>query len=157
MDIIIVTAYQNFDYAKQSIRLGVIDYITKPIIEKELIDILQKYKGDSNTPSYSRIIQDTLDIIHETFHDKLHLADIAAKVHTNPTYLSRRFHEEVGISFSGYIMQYRIEMSQKYLTEHPHWCISQISERSGFNSQHYFSTVFRKMTGMTPKEYRGEG
>ncbi|PEC83870.1 DNA-binding response regulator [Bacillus cereus] len=157
LDIIIVTAYQNFDYAKQSIRLGVIDYITKPIIEKELIDILQKYKGDSNTPSYSRIIQDTLDIIHETFHDKLHLADIAAKVHTNPTYLSRRFHEEVGISFSGYIMQYRIEMSQKYLTEHPHWCISQISERSGFNSQHYFSTVFRKMTGMTPKEYRGEG
>ncbi len=48
-------------------------------------------------------------------------------------------------------------MSQKYLMEHPHWCISQISERSGFNSQHYFSTVFRKMTGMTPKEYRGEG
>ncbi|MEM5621234.1 AraC family transcriptional regulator, partial [Bacillus thuringiensis] len=31
------------------------------------------------------------------------------------------------------------------------------SEQSGFNSQHYFSTVFRKMTGMTPKEYRGEG
>ena len=56
LDIIIVTAYQNFDYAKQSIRLGVIDYITKPIIEKELIDILQKSTKEMLIPLPTHVL-----------------------------------------------------------------------------------------------------
>jgi response regulator of citrate/malate metabolism len=44
VDIIIVTACQNINYAQQSIRIGVVDYLTKPIIESELLSILDKYK-----------------------------------------------------------------------------------------------------------------
>ncbi|MDC0764808.1 AraC family transcriptional regulator [Brevibacillus sp. AG] len=157
IELIIVTAYQDFHYAKQSIRLGVVDYITKPVIESELVDILQKYQKSPALSAYTRIISDAMNIIHQKFAEKLNLADLAAEVHINPTYLSRRFHEEVGVSFSEYLMQYRIQMSKKFLIAHPDWSISTVAERTGFNSQHYFSTIFRKVVGKTPKEYRDKG
>ncbi|MCZ8515506.1 AraC family transcriptional regulator [Paenibacillus filicis] len=154
IELIIVTAYQNFHYAKQSIRLGVVDYMTKPVIQSELVDILGKYRDRMPHANYSHVIYDALTIIHEKFADKLSLADIAAEVHINPTYLSRRFHDEVGVSFSEYLMQYRIDVSKKYLIAHPDWSISTVAEKAGFNSQHYFCTIFRKSLNLTPKEYR---
>ncbi|MGO0058860.1 response regulator transcription factor [Brevibacillus fluminis] len=154
VDLIIVTAYQNFHYAKQSIRLGVVDYMTKPVIESELVEILSKYRNSTAHTEYSRVIHDALSIIHEKYADKLNLADLAAEVHINATYLSRRFTEEVGVSFSEYLMQYRIQMAKKLLLSHPDWSISTVAEKTGFNSQHYFSTIFRKQMGSTPKEYR---
>jgi two-component system response regulator YesN len=154
IELIIVTAYQNFHYAKQSIRLGVVDYMTKPVIQSELVDILSKYRNKMPQSKYSHVIHDALTIIHEKYADKLALADLAAEVHINPTYLSRRFHDEVGVSFSEYLMQYRIQISKKYLIAHPDWSISTVSEKSGFNSQHYFCTIFRKNTNQTPKEFR---
>ncbi|RAV19647.1 response regulator transcription factor [Paenibacillus contaminans] len=154
MDIIIVTAHQNFHYAKQSIRLGVVDYMTKPLIRSELEELLAKYRASGPQSDYSPIIRDAISIIHERFAERLTLADLAAGVHINPTYLSRRFHDEVGVSFSEYLMQYRIKLSKTYLISHPGWSISTVAEKTGFNSQHYFSTIFRKSAGMTPKEYR---
>lgn len=112
IELIIVTAYQNFHYAKQSIRLGVVDYMTKPVIQSELVDILSKYRNKMPQSKYSHVIHDALTIIHEKYADKLALADLAAEVHINPTYLSRRFHDEVGVSFSEYLMQYRIQISK---------------------------------------------
>ncbi|TBL73313.1 response regulator transcription factor [Paenibacillus thalictri] len=157
IDIIIVTAYQNFHYAKQSIRLGVVDYMTKPIIQSELADILGKYRNNRSQSEISRLIHDALTIIHEKFADKLTLPDLAGEVHVNPTYLSRRFHDEVGVSFSEYLIQYRVEISKKYLLSRPDWSISAVAEKTGFNSQHYYSTIFRKSVGKTPKEYREKG
>lgn len=93
IDLIIVTAYQDFHYAKQSIRLGVEDYLTKPVIESELVEILQKYQKSPALAAYTRIITDAMNIIHQKFAEKLNLADLASEVHINPTYLSRRFHE----------------------------------------------------------------
>jgi len=152
IDLIIVTAHQNFHYAKQSIRLGVMEYMTKPVIQSELEDLLSKYRNQQS--EYSAVVQDSLTYIHDNFDDKLTLADIAAQVHINPTYLSRRFHTEVGVSFSEYLMHYRIQLSKKYLVAHPDWSISTVAEKAGFNSQHYFSTIFRKSVGSTPKEFR---
>ncbi|NGQ97141.1 AraC family transcriptional regulator [Brevibacillus sp. SYP-B805] len=149
--IIIVTAFQDFHYAKQSIRLGVMEYITKPVIESELMEVLTRYRKPA---VHSRIIRDALHILREQFHEKINLADIAAQIHVNPSYLSRRFHEEVGLSFSEYLMKYRIERAKEMMMDHPDWNISQVAEQAGFNSLHYFSTIFRKLVGVTPKEFR---
>lgn len=65
IELIIVTAYQNFHYAKQSIRLGVVDYMTKPVIQSELVDILSKYRNKMPQSKYSHVIHDALTIIHE--------------------------------------------------------------------------------------------
>ncbi|MBV7505518.1 helix-turn-helix domain-containing protein [Bacillus sp. sid0103] len=151
MDIIMVTAYQNFEYAQTSIRLGVVDYITKPIIEDELMAVLSKYE---RLGRYSELIVNALKIIHQEFSEKLSLNYLASKIHINPAYFSRKFQEEVGIGFSEYLNEYRLKEAQKMLIEFPDLSISTISERCGFNSQHYFSQIFRKMTGQSPRDYR---
>ena len=151
MDIIMVTAFQNFEYAQASIRLGVVDYITKPVIEDELASVLKKYE---RLGRYSEQIANALKIIHQEYSDKLTLNYLASKIHINSAYLSRKFHEEVGAGFSEYLNDYRLMQAQKMLIDYPDLSISTVSERCGFNSQHYFSQIFRRMTGQSPRDYR---
>lgn len=154
VEIIMVTACQNFSYAQQSIRIGVVDYLTKPVIESELLKILSKYKEHQFSQNYSSLIQCSLKAIHEKFAEKISLSDIAIEVHANPTYLSRKFHEEVGVAFSEYLIQYRIHTAKRLLISNPNWTISDIAENSGFSSQNYFSTLFRKIEGISPTDFR---
>lgn len=151
IDIVIVTAFQSFAYAKQSLRLGAIDYLTKPIIESELSNILNKYEFISD---YSPLIHDVMLYIKDHFSSRITLTSVAEHVHCNPTYISRRFHEEVGVNFNEYLSNYRIEMSKEYLISNLKLPISQIAEKVGFSSQHYFSTMFRKFVKISPKEFR---
>lgn len=151
MDIIMVTAFQNFEYAQLSIRIGVVDYITKPVIEEELLNVLNRYE---RLGRYTEQIVNALQIIHQEYSEKLTLNYLASKIHINPAYLSRKFHEEVGMGFSEYLNDYRLKEAQKMLINHPDLSISTISERCGFNSQHYFSQIFRKLTGQSPSDYR---
>ncbi|WP_408006929.1 helix-turn-helix domain-containing protein [Pseudalkalibacillus sp. A8] len=151
MDIIIVTAFQNFEYAKTSIRIGVIDYVTKPVIEEELMAVLIRYE---RLGRYSDQVMNALHIIHHEYSEKLTLNYLASKIHINPAYLSRKFQEEVGMGFSEYLNDYRLKEAQKMLIDYPDLNICTISERCGFNSQHYFSQIFRKMTGQSPRDYR---
>ncbi|WHY67648.1 MULTISPECIES: response regulator transcription factor [Bacillaceae] len=151
MDIIMVTAFQNFEYAQLSIRIGVVDYITKPVIEEELLNVLRRYE---RLGRYTDQIVNALQIIHQEYSEKLTLNYLASKIHINPAYLSRKFHEEVGMGFSEYLNEYRLKEAQKMLINHPDLSISTISERCGFNSQHYFSQIFRKITGQSPSDYR---
>ncbi|CAM3376397.1 response regulator transcription factor [Cytobacillus oceanisediminis] len=151
IDIIMVTAYQNFKYIQTSLRLGVIDYITKPVIEEELLSVLARYE---RIGSYSEQIVKALQIIQKEYSEKLTLNYLASKIHINSAYLSRKFHEEVGMGFSEYLNEFRLKQAQKMLIESPDLSISAISEKCGFNSQHYFSQIFRKMTGQSPRDYR---
>jgi two-component system, response regulator YesN len=151
LDIIMVTAFQNFEYAQTSIRLGVVDYITKPIIEDELMAVLNKYE---RLGRYSEQIVNAINIIHAEYSEKLTLNYLASKIHINSAYLSRKFHEEVGMGFSEYLNEFRLKEAQRMLVEHPDLSISTVSERCGFNSQHYFSQIFRKMTGQSPRDFR---
>lgn len=151
LDIIMVTAYQSFEYARQSIRIGVNDYITKPIIEEELIKTLQKYEKWN---AKSDAIQQALHVIHERYADKLPLSAVAEKIHLSPTYLSRKFLEEMGVGFADYLNSYRLEMAKRMLVNDPEASISAVADHTGFNSQHYFSSLFRKNFGMTPTAYR---
>ncbi|WP_245640367.1 helix-turn-helix transcriptional regulator [Neobacillus massiliamazoniensis] len=68
--------------------------------------------------------------------------------------MSRKFHEEVGVLFSEYLIQYRIQTAKQFLITHINWTISDVAEKSGFRSQHYFSTLFRKIEGISPTEFR---
>ncbi|MBO8173542.1 MAG: AraC family transcriptional regulator [Bacillaceae bacterium] len=154
IDIIIVSAYQDFHYAKSSIQLGVVDYLVKPIIEEELVRLLKGYmKKHPEFQVQSDIIHQVIKRVQKRYAEQLRLSDVAKELHINNSYLSRRFSEEMGISFSDYLLNYRIEVAQKFLKEKD-WSIQRVAEETGFNSQHYFSTVFKKQTGKTPKDYR---
>lgn len=149
--VIMVTAFQSFEYAQQALRIKVDNYITKPVVEAELLDILQPYFHDT---AFSEIILQTLAYIQEHYRKKITLTDIAADIHVHHTYLSRKFNDEVGISFPVYLNNYRLEAAKRMIEENPHESIAQIADHCGFSGQHYFSALFKKIVGMTPSEYK---
>lgn len=154
LDIIIVTAHQDFNFAKRSIELGVLGYITKPIIEEELTEVIETYKNGAHYFSNSSIVNEAIRIIKKDYTEKLSLVDVAKKIHVNATYLSRCFNNEVGTSFSQFLLNYRLKKAKEYLAKYPDWSILTIAEKTGFNSQQYFSTTFRKYTGKSPKSFQ---
>lgn len=150
-DLVMVTAFQSFEFAQQAIKIGVLDYLTKPIIEEDVVRVLKKYSAHIH---YSETIRRTLQIIHEDFGERLTLSYLASRIHINPAYLSRKFQEEVGTGFAEYVNHYRLVTAKRMLIELPDATISSIAESCGFNSQHYFSQMFRKEFDMTPRDYR---
>ncbi|MGN6711218.1 MAG: helix-turn-helix transcriptional regulator [Anaerocolumna jejuensis] len=67
--------------------------------------------------------------------------------------ISRLFKQTTGLSLFDYINQYRINKDKEYLIQSD-LTINPIAKKTGFDTPQYFSIVFRKATGMTPKEYR---
>ncbi|GGH12453.1 response regulator transcription factor [Paenibacillus segetis] len=93
--------------------------------------------------------------IEQRYQDDLSLQEIAGKFFVSREYISRKFKQEFGINFSDYIGKYRIDKA-KLLMQNPHLKLSQISEMVGFHDVKYFSKVFKKQEGVSPKTYRSK-
>lgn len=154
-EIVIVTAYQDFGYAKRAIQLDVLDYLVKPIIADELYDVIKKFlQKHPQVKAKSPVVREALEMIHRYYNEKLNLNVVSAGIHVTPTYLSRRFREELGVTFTDYVIKYRIEKAKALLLKHPEWSIGRVAEAVGFTSQHHFSNSFRKYENVTPTEFR---
>lgn len=87
--------------------------------------------------------------------EKLSLAQLGEIVHTNPSYLSHVFRETTGFSLWDYIIARRIELA-KHLLLNSNRKILDIAFECGFQNSTHFNKSFRRQTGITPSEYRGE-
>lgn len=102
----------------------------------------------------SPFVRRTKQIIAERFAEQeLSLEGIAAELNVSHVYLSRLFKQEAGASFICVLTQTRIKEAIRLLSESD-IPIHEIAERTGYESQHYFSTSFKKATGLPPNQYR---
>lgn len=88
--------------------------------------------------------------------DKLSLQDAAAHVRMSPSHLSKVFAQETGETFIEYVMQMRIRKAMELLLA-TNDKTYEVAFKVGYNDAHYFSNVFRKATGMTPRDFRKRG
>lgn len=101
----------------------------------------------------SRPIRQAELYARQNFARDIHLADAARFSGLSPAYLSSRFKQEVGIGFSDYVNQCRIEEAKNLLRLSSETVVS-IAHHVGFSNPRYFSRVFSQLTGMKPSEYR---
>ena len=94
-----------------------------------------------------------IDYIYEHLHTRITVEELAAFLKLTPSYLSRLFKKETGYSISEYIQLKKIETARNMLI-YSEYSPAQIASTLAFPSQSYFCSVFKKRTGMTPKEYR---
>lgn len=99
------------------------------------------------------IMKKAVNFISQHYTETLTLDEVAGHVHLNPAYFSTMFKKEVGLSFKEYLNHVRIEESKRLLTN-SNFSIIDIAIAVGFEDQSYFSKVFKKYTGMTPKQFR---
>jgi len=122
---------------------------------KKALDIAGKHSRDSITGSkYSDIIMQAQEYIQANYsRQDISLHTVAKEVNISPNHFSTIFRQETGETFINYLTRIRIERA-KALLKATQIRTSDIGYEIGYNDTHYFSYVFKKNTGITPKEFR---
>ena len=160
--IIFLTSYQVFSYARSALDLGVSEYILKHELNeqtlikklagiKDLIEILSDDKSDQYSPHVKSAVR---FIASDYKNVALSVERIAGRVGMNADWLGTIFKRDTGYSIREYLNIYRIKKSKELIDEG--FKIQEVYKEVGYMTYQYFGKVFRKITGLTPVEYRGK-
>ncbi|MBQ9824074.1 MAG: response regulator [Solobacterium sp.] len=152
--LIFVTSHASFEYAAEAVRLHVHDYLLKPVSAKALQEAMTR------ASAYGQVIKEEEDIIspvtnyiREHLSEKISREQLADLVYLHPDYLTHVFKEKTGLSLSAYILKERLKQS-KNLLRNTDKSINTIALDCGFSDASYFTRIFRRETGISPRQYR---
>jgi YesN/AraC family two-component response regulator len=96
----------------------------------------------------------TIKYINEYYYDStLSASSLAEKLGITPQYFSKSFKQFIGMNFPDFINNIRLEKAKNMLLSNPLFSISDICEKTGYNSTSYFATAFTKKYGIPPSKY----
>lgn len=168
--ILVVSAYDDFDYVRNAFTLGADDYILKPIAFLELKSHVEKIAAKLKSTEAEHSITDrqaeekektavfgmeeVTEYIRQHADEKLSAADLAKKMAVSYNSFGKLFKDHTQMSFSNYVLHYRMELAKEYLSDSS-IKIKQVASKVGYkeNPQH-FSRDFTRQVGVSPKEYR---
>ncbi|MCR5325066.1 MAG: response regulator [Lachnospiraceae bacterium] len=172
--VIFLTAYGDFKYAQQAIKLGACDYILKPFEDGELEAAIQRLiqqnilsqgsiRAEDLIPLKrasdieNRYIRNAIEYIEQHYSEPgITIAQIADALALSEGYLSRLFKSETEYSINTYITRYRILTAAKLLDDVQNK-VYEVAEKVGYLDITYFSTTFKKLAGVTPSQYQSRG
>ncbi|MDR0447440.1 MAG: PocR ligand-binding domain-containing protein [Treponema sp.] len=100
-------------------------------------------------------LTNAIEYIQEHYMEDLPLGAVASSVYVSEYYLSHLFRKEMNQTFSDYTAKVRIGKAREFLREDPSVRIQEVADRTGFNDPNYFAKIFKKYTGVSPREYQG--
>ena len=174
--VIIISGFDDFEYAKEAIEYGVGAYLLKPLVEKELYDalnsaekklrkreaeedflqIMNYEKGGVGEANQGAMVHKARKYMCEHFSKpELDLTHLAKELNSNPAYISRMMKREMGMPFKDFLIKLRIASAVELMKD-KRLSIAEIAERVGYGSQHYFSAAFKNIKQVSPSEYRKE-
>lgn len=172
--VIFLTAYSDFDYARTAIRLGAADYLLKPFEDGELEKTILRIRGkivenrqngekkereilshaQLGRSDKSKYVMEALNYIGERYGDpELGVREIAQAVGLSESRLSHVFKKETDYTVNAYITRCRISAAMKLLGN-CRYKVYEVAEMAGYKDTTYFSTIFKKLTGLNPSEYQ---
>ena len=166
--IIIMTAINQFEYARRCVSLPVFDYMLKPMVRTEITKVLQRAKKmlDASNAIWeepkvehtgaSADESNTTELIKKFVEDnfadsKLNLAYIAQHFGFSASYLSRKFKQETGSNFIEYLTNLRMKKAMQIARANVK--MYQAASEVGIPDPNYFSRCFKKYAGMSYSEY----
>lgn len=183
--VFILSGYDEFEYARAALRSRVVEYLLKPITSQELFEVIKKLKfrldqnanqlralktakpearfptsdlsimKGSSSLAIAKVIE-AQEYMERNYAQKgLSFDEICRVLYISPSYLSRLIKRYLGKTFVDALTELRIEKA-KQLLENSDLKTYEIAEAIGIGDPHYFSTIFKKTTGMTPSSYRVE-
>lgn len=156
--LIFTDVYRHYPYLEEALYTEALRIIqnSNNIVELEewLFDVLGRVSQKKSEPQrYSSTITEALTIIKEQYQGDLTLKSVSEELHMNGVYLGQLFKKETERSFAQYLNQVRIKKAQELLLQ-TEKTINEIGYEVGYNATNYFSKMFRKWNGITPKEFR---
>lgn len=99
-----------------------------------------------------KVVDQAKSYIEEHYQEKLTLTEIADILNISSGYLSNNFKKYTGMTLSDYIAHVKIEHAKELIDTHQ-YLMYEISDMLGFDNPYYFSKVFKKVTGISPREH----
>lgn len=159
----ILSAYDEFKYCQQALRLGAREYLLKPVRSSDILQMVnraadelfgtQETVGIEMTEEKNCLVELAREYVEEHYYENIMLADAAQKVGITPGYLSTLFQKQLSKGFVDYLNEIRIEHACTYLQQN-YLKTYEIAYKVGFKDEKYFSKVFKKIKGQSPSEYR---
>lgn len=166
--VILLTAYSEFAYARSALQLGASDYLLKPFRNQELVAAIERVrqqerqnvaqssqdamalsKGDK-----SKYVLQAMNYIAEHYCDAdISITTIARELGVSEGHLSHLFKKETSYTVLSYLTQYRIHTAMNLLRD-CRFKVYEVAEQVGYRDVTYFSSTFKKLTGMSPSEYQ---
>ena len=170
---IILTAYGDFKYARSALRLGVSDYLLKPLkdgdLEQAILHIksqmeqgTEKAEGGTAPPvlrfqadkkSKNKYVDEATRYIRLHYKEDITISTVAEYLEISEGYLSRVLKKETDYTFTSYLTLYRMQMAMSLLKD----CrvkVYEVADQVGYSDTAYFSAQFKKLLGVSPSEYQ---
>lgn len=177
--ILFLTGFDKFSYAKQAISVRALDYLLKPYNEEELVCAVEEamryasqFDREGATPEHpvqekelpqqeendenrrlSLVREEIRACVEAHYKENLSMQDVAQYMRYSDGYFCRLFKQCFRVNFSTYLNEYRIEKAKEMMLD-IRLNVKEISIACGYNDATYFCRVFKRVTGMTPSEYR---
>lgn len=146
----------TFEDIKQLEPYSKITFQSKNVLsDDELISSFQQMLFDNQNLSAhtSIVVKHAIAYIHNHYEKPISRSDIARSVGVSSSYLTQIFHQELGLSLWDYLNRYRI-LKAKDLLQTTNDSVAYVSSMVGFDDPSYFSRVFRRYVGQSPRLYR---
>lgn len=174
VQVIFLTAYSEFDYARDALKLLAADYLLKPFEDGELEETvlrvkerLEKEQAKKNaeeeegmpklvlkTGDKSKYIMEAITYIGEHYKDTdISVKAIAESLGISEGHLSHLFKKETDYTVMAYITRCRMQAAMKLLSN-CRYKVYEVAELVGYRDVAYFSNNFKKIVGVSPSEYQ---
>lgn len=161
---VILSGYDEFAYAQQAIRFGAMEYLLKPVRAADILACLNKLadeefgseeRGEASgeNEQANHFVLEAKEYIAEHYAEDIALSQVAEKLGISGGYLSTLFSQTLDCKFVDYLNLVRIDRACTYLKQN-YLKTYEIAYKVGFRDEKYFSKVFKKIKGVSPKEYR---
>ena len=171
-EFIILTAYSDFSYAHNALKAEVADYLLKPFsdgdleraVRKVVERILKRHAGSDAPESLvrfniskggkSKYVESAIQYISQHFGEPDLTASVVAEhLGISVGHLSRMFKKETDYTFGNYLTHYRIHTAMRLLKDIS-VKVYEVAEAVGYLDTPYFSTLFKKISCMSPSDYQ---
>ena len=172
---IILSAHNEFEFAQRAVSLQCLDYILKPVTADVMSTVLNKAVRavlDVRTDSHMRAIgedyaksffteekPDVIETVHQYIdkhiNEDLSVEGMAQMVFISPNHLTRSFKKRYGMTVIDYITDRRLSLAASMITGSGK-TITAIADEVGYFDYVYFTKLFKKHFGVTPREYRAQ-
>ena len=152
--IVMVTAYSDYEYLRQSIRKNVFDYILKPYSIGTFKECIGRFIGEywKGRESYGskNTAQKVYELIEGSYARQISLQEIADDLGMDKSYIGRAFRKEFGCGVVEYLIKYRIDKAEGLILNGMN--VSEAAFAVGFQDPAYFGRCFKRIKGYPPKD-----
>lgn len=182
---IVISAYDEFDYAVEALKMNADDYLLKPISDEGLVESIRKSISLIRTKQFSEIrefeektindfylkfhnneaklkasdtniyIVNATKYIREMFANNITISKVADELEISESYLVKLFRSELGMTFIEYLTKYRMYLSLSKLSKMSSTVYS-VAEEVGYSDYRYFTRLFRKTFGINPSDFKSK-